>query len=399
MGLNDDELTPREHDDMRSRLLAGARTIQPVGSHRTAWISSTVAVALVAALAGGVFGVSTLLKADEPDPVSTSSPSPTSSPSVTPTTVPTAEPTAPGVASRGVMPFGGECVNVLTDAEATAAAGQAMHRSDFAWQTGELASSGGIDCLWLSTDDYLGALVDIYAYPDELVPADVRAVAKTGCEPSKDGERIICDVSGVRDGVWLLVRTTGKADAVSPAGTQAAFDAAAERIDDFAAPEIAVPTESWWTALDCDELAAQLDPSTYGFDDIRVIDYSAESPPTTPHPNQISSPAHAASSCDLSFTSGSGSENQSGTGVWVATVSGGAVTFDTAEAAEGGRPVEVDGALSARFVPGLDRYEGSWHILAVSDGVNVLMLSDGGGSEPNLTLLVGLAEELLSRLG
>ena len=160
-----------------------------------------------------------------------------------------------------------------------------------------------------------------------------------------------------------------------------------------------MPTESWWTALDCDELAAQLDPSTYGFDDIRVIDYSAESPPTTPHPNQISSPAHAASSCDLSFTSGSGSENQSGTGVWVATVSGGAVTFDTAEAAEGGRPVEVDGALSARFVPGLDRYEGSWHILAVSDGVNVLMLSDGGGSEPNLTLLVGLAEELLSRLG
>jgi hypothetical protein len=67
------------------------------------------------------------------------------------------------------------------------------------------------------------------------------------------------------------------------------------------------------------------------------------------------------------------------------------------EAAERGQRVEVVGALSAMSVPGLDRYEGSWNVLAVSDGVNVLMLSDGGSED--LDHLILLAEELLPQLG
>jgi hypothetical protein len=49
------------------------------------------------------------------------------------------------------------------------------------------------------------------------------------------------------------------------------------------------------------------------------------------------------------------------------------------------------------WVPGLDRYEGSWNVLAVSDGVNVLMLSDNG--DEDLARLTLLAEELLAQLG
>lgn len=400
MGLNEDELTPLERGALRERLLSGARTIKPVGHHRAAWISGTVAVAMVAVLAGGVFGVSTLLGADQPAPVSTDAPTPSASPSPTPTATPTTEPIGPGAAaSLGVMPFGGDCSNVLTDNEAADAAGQDMSRSDYPWQTGGLAVSGGIDCLWLSTGEYLGALVNVYAYPDGIVPADVRAVTRTGCEPTEDGERMICDASGVRDGVWLLVRTTGYAQAVSAEGTRAAFAAAAARLADFRAPETADPTELWWGALNCDDLAGDLDPRTYGFERVTVLDYSPEAPQqTTPHPNQIASPDSRASSCDLHLTSGTGPEYADGAGVGVATVPGGAVSFATVEAAEYSEPVEVTGAVSARWVPGLDRYEGSANILAVSDGVNVLMLS-GDGSVDGVELLVSIAEAVLAELG
>lgn len=48
-----DELTPREHDDMRDLLLAGTQRIRPAVSRR-AWLSAAVAIVLVAGAVGGV---------------------------------------------------------------------------------------------------------------------------------------------------------------------------------------------------------------------------------------------------------------------------------------------------------------------------------------------------------
>lgn len=90
MGLNDDQLSSAEHDDVRARLLAGAKRIKPAGAHRRAIVTTTVAVAVVAVLSVGAIGAANFLRM-EPAPVATSSPVP--SPSATPTSTPIATPT------------------------------------------------------------------------------------------------------------------------------------------------------------------------------------------------------------------------------------------------------------------------------------------------------------------
>jgi hypothetical protein len=406
MGLNDDQLTPAEHDDVRARLLAGTRRIKPAGAHRRAIVTTTVAVAVVAVLSVGAVGAANFLRmGDAAEPISTGTPTPSASPTPTPippakvTPTPSASPaTQAPTASLGVMPFGGECANTLTDIQATDAAGQAMQRSDFRWESGEQAVAGGIDCFWISSEEYVGATIHLYAYPDSEVPDDVRRVTGTGCELTEDGARIICDASGARDGVWLLVRTVGYADRVSPDGVQAAYDAAIALVAEYPLPKPADPTSEWWGALDCNALPGRIDPQRYGFDRVAKIDYAADAPPADgPHPGQIASDIGGGSSCDLHFTLGLDPNYTDYATAWVAVVPGGAVTFDSVESAEYGEPVQVDGAVSAMWVPGLDRYEGSWNVLAVSDGVNVLMLSDNGDGD--LARLTLLAEELLAQLG
>jgi len=291
MGMNDEQLTPTEHDDLRARLLSGAKRIRPVGAHRRAIVTTTLAVVLVAGLSGGALGAANLLRMDgavEPvaTPTPSATPTPTPTPIPTPPDAPLPAPPAP-TASLGLMPFGGACANALDDEEASSAAGEAMQLSDYRWQTGANAVAGGIDCIWVSTEQYLSATVSVYAYPDSEVSADVKAVSGTGCEPTADGTRIICDASGVQDGMWVLVRATGWADKVSPDGVQSAFAAVTDRLGRYPAGRRADATPAWWGALDCDALPASLDPSRYGFDRVRKLDYSADAPVSGAHPSQV----------------------------------------------------------------------------------------------------------------
>jgi hypothetical protein len=119
MGVND-ELSSGEHAELRARLLTGAQRIRPVGKHRTAWVSGTVAVALVAAIAGGV-GVSTTLSAPpvtgvvtpEPTPTRSIAPSPTNTP--TPSATPVETPPEAEAAVAPSSPFTFDCRDVAAD--------------------------------------------------------------------------------------------------------------------------------------------------------------------------------------------------------------------------------------------------------------------------------------------
>ncbi|MET0296750.1 MAG: hypothetical protein ABW024_05065, partial [Microbacterium sp.] len=68
-----DELTPREHDEIRGTLLAGAGRIKPVGAHRMQLIAASVALVLVGGVAGGAIAAGALFGSAEP----VDSPSPT----------------------------------------------------------------------------------------------------------------------------------------------------------------------------------------------------------------------------------------------------------------------------------------------------------------------------------
>ncbi|MGK3953597.1 hypothetical protein ACLKM7_14885 [Microbacterium sp. I2] len=373
-----DQLSPREHADMRDLVMAGAQRIRPVGRHRMQIVAGAAAFVLIAGIAGGAVATATLLRSNaNPAPVATPtrSESPAPSPSATPTSAPTPTTAPQPTVSTGVMPFGGDCANVLTDDEAAATTGMHMIRSDYRWQTGADAVLGGIDCVWVTDEVYLAATVHVFAYPEAVVPAGLASGLTSAChDVDFDTSRVECSVVGVVDGTWLLVRASGARESVSLAATEALHSSASVRLGDYAAPAPAERTEAWWTPPDCATIAAAVDPAVYGYERVAAttdqpIDWYAPD-----RPEGISYRTGVASLCALHFTSGAG-ESTTGEVVTVSAVPGGGVSFPTALAAEQSVPVTVEGAEDAVIAPGLDRYEGSGSVVVATDGVNVLMVT------------------------
>jgi hypothetical protein len=186
MGLNDDQLSTAEHDDMRSRLLAGAGKIKPAGAHRRAIITTTVAVVLVAGLSAGAIGAANFLRMDDAsEPVAT--PTETGVPSATPTPTETfpSEPTptpsesVEPVPREAIRPFGGDCAAALDVAVVRDALGAEPHLQsadgDFHLftSTGAAALAGGTTCSWSISEDGVGPVVGISVFPASIVTAEV----------------------------------------------------------------------------------------------------------------------------------------------------------------------------------------------------------------------------------
>lgn len=365
-----DELSLRERADMRDLVLAGTQRIRPAGAHRTQIIAGAVALILVGGITGGAVTTAALFGDRQTGPISTpteTAPTPSPTP-VTPTPTPTTPPAAePAVA------FGGDCGNTLTDDEVDALRGVGMMRSDYRWRTGANDVLGGIDCVWVSEEAYLIATVHLYAYPESVVPDAVRDAIVAGCVDSDNGPAVECSAVGIVDGTWLHVRAYGPTEQVSGSGVDALYASAAARLADHPRAVPATPTARWWTEPDCLDLVSQIDPSTYGFERVALLEPSQTGPGPV-GPESITSLVGAAFACEFHFTSGTG-DNTSGEVVRIDVVPGGAVTFSTAVEAERSQVVTVDGAEAAVIAPGLDRYEGSGDVVVATDGVNVLMVT------------------------
>jgi len=114
MGMNDRKLTRAEIADMRDQVIGGARRIRPAGAHRTAFVATSIAVVLVAALAISVLTLTTLFGNIQLAPVATPSPTNAPTPTATPTRTPSPTPTIPPpVIEEPAVPT---CENILTDA-------------------------------------------------------------------------------------------------------------------------------------------------------------------------------------------------------------------------------------------------------------------------------------------
>ena len=81
-----DELTPREHDDMRDVLIAGAQRIRPAGSTRTRWAAG-LAMVLVAGTIAAVTSTA-FYSGRQTDPAADPTPTPTLTEEVQPTPIP-----------------------------------------------------------------------------------------------------------------------------------------------------------------------------------------------------------------------------------------------------------------------------------------------------------------------
>lgn len=385
-------LSPREHAEMRDLVLAGTQRIRPQHARRVSLMTAAVAVTLVAAVTGGAVTTAALISSDRDAP-SVSSPEPTTSPESTPTPTATPTPTvvpppAPDpappvleVPSAGTTPFGGECANALTDEEVDALRGIPMVRSDYRWQTGANVVLGGIDCVWVSAEEYLSATIHLFAYPESVVPDEVREGVVPGCQPvNGEGSFVECSVAGTVDGMWLQLRAVARDDQLSAGGVDALYASAVARLSAYAPGVPATRTAKWWPTLDCAALLARIDPMSYGHERVAILDAQGYTGPSTERAEGIPTLAGATSSCDLHFTSGSG-DATSGEVVRFAVVPGGAIVFQTAVDAELSVPVQVDGAQAAVIAGGLDRYEGSGAVIVATDGVNVLLVTPDMATE------------------
>ncbi|WP_298874994.1 hypothetical protein [uncultured Microbacterium sp.] len=183
-----DELTPSERAALRARIVGGARGIKPVGVHRNAVVSGSIAAVLVIGIAGGVAVTSTLGAAQiatTPSPTATVSvidPLPSPSPSA-----PTATPSAPPEAA---VVLDGDCTELLDADEADAFVRGAVAspfvnsiRSTPPRQNDTLGLLGGLSCVWSTDQDGFSVTV----LPSAVVPAGVMDAwrADERCEPGQ----------------------------------------------------------------------------------------------------------------------------------------------------------------------------------------------------------------------
>ncbi|GAA1468522.1 hypothetical protein [Microbacterium thalassium] len=370
-----------EHPTPDASEHAAAATRPP---RRGPWIvAAAVAVTLVAGVSAVVLASgSSVPETAVSTPAGVATPTADASPSPSPTAEPPAE---------GTQPFSGSCAEVLTVSEVEAVTGLAMVRTDFPWEPGWHPVLGGIDCVWVSESVYMGAITRVYAYPEAVVPVSVMEANPAGCSTGEPEHRpeTECVAVGVVDGTWLFVSAYGadvEADAV-----EGLFALAAEKMGEYPSGVAMTPQDDWWELPDCTVLAAAIDPAVHGYERVEASDEtaSAEAPV---HPAQI--PGTSTRLCTLSFSSGEG-EGRTGTSVAVTVIPGGGVSFWTAEAVDSAPSVSVAGAEGSAWVPGLARFEGSWGRLAVTDGVNTLMLEPSPSPSPDPDALAPLAEAIL----
>lgn len=363
MGLNDDRLSDREHSEMRDTVLAGTQRIKPAGAHRAQLIAAAVALVLVGGITGGAITTAALLGsgpdtiASTPTPTVTAEPSPTPEPTPEPTVEP--EP-APAAA------FGGECGNVLTDAEASAATGKTMGPLAAAWSPGADTRIGGLSCGWTTTGgEYMGAEVRVEAYP--VGAAEAAGVASPeSCEEQEF--RAECTFAATTHSLWLRVsvsRSEFEGAAVDTeairAATQNALDLVVQRAGEYPTPRAVDVTPEWWTLDSCSAIAADLEAAGAIATGAAVYDALTE----------LDEFSNGVVPVRLGVSRWCSLEGGQHFLLWP----GAADVFDEVAALDASEPLTVPGAQAAVLAPSLDAYEGHYPLVLVSDGVNLLGVS------------------------
>lgn len=266
MDLNDGQLTPAERDDLRARLLSGAKRIKPVGAHRRAIVTTTVAVVLVAGLSAGAIGAANFLRmGDHVAPISTPTPSVSSSATPTPTPTPTPAPTPTSTTSATPrVAFDGDCARALSaaDLDGVIGTGASLYDTEMSFSTttsAEAALLGGVMCTWMGERDILEVSVFDAAVVSE-------AVAQTYAALQCSSSSVVCETGRVVKGMWIGAGVTPAVEEpwIPLTEAEAARESARlqQVIDDVAAklaPGAAVataPAPTWWGAPDCAAMQA-----------------------------------------------------------------------------------------------------------------------------------------------
>ncbi|MDN3497299.1 hypothetical protein QL996_15270 [Planococcus sp. APC 4015] len=388
-----DELTPREHDAMRERVLAGVHRIKPVGAHRMQLIAASIALVLVGGLAGGAIAAGALFGSAELPPVDSPTPmvsaTPTASPTPTPTPTPTEEPVEPAIV------LGGDCTALLSadaamdilgpDAVAAAPGGSAF--SGYSDLSASASLLGALRCGWSSPN--ADSRIEVGVYPIDSIAQSVRE----DFESPRCFLTRYCDMGRQIGEFW--VATAVRPPTSMDLGEQHRIDAEAmaTRTYEQIAPNlvgataVGVPREStWWTLPDCGVLTVAVESVTGGpLDPV----YPGDAIPEGAEWDAIVS-AGLNQWCPW---------NGTGTALlMVETFAQPGVGTPTADEVRDGTPIDIDGADSAWFIAS-QSFDNDFTIVAVS-GPNRLLVRyrDETRSDFDVSNAAGLTEAVLAQL-
>lgn len=330
------------------------------------------------------------------DPAETPAPIP----SQTATSTPTPSPSVPG---EGIVAFGGECANVLSDAQVQEILGagalpfpewMAAHDPGYrAPASGPLERAGGIDCRWMAADDAEGlpegmTEIGILAMPaDAAGDAETAALAEARCDPQYDATS--CRLGRSSGDTWLMARAGAFIGTPPEELLVAALDAAESNLAAYPAPVAAAREASWWDIRECVELGKAIDLA-----EILGPDYHNGYWEGSPqHEDFLLEAAGVGQFCQWSSDSSAIPEGEEHYIVSLSLEPGGHWRWADL-AADDRLPADVTGAQEAiRFVAeGEDRISSAttW----ATDGVNVLSVGIEGGHVD-----VRIAERVLAEMG
>lgn len=328
------------------------------------------------------------------DPVAT----PTATPSAT--TTPTPTPPAP---AAGVVAFGGDCANVLTEEQVEEILGagalpfsewMANYDPDYrAPASSPLERAGGIDCRWMAADDAEGlpegvTQIGILAMPTDAAGGEeVALLADARCDPQYDATN--CRLGRTSGATWVMARVGAYIETPPDELLVAALDAAEANLAEYPAPVAATREASWWAIRDCDELGEAIDLADFLGPDYRS-GYWEGSPQ---HENFLLEAAGVGQFCQWSSDSSAIPEGEEHYIVSLTLEPGGHWRW-TDLAADNRLPADVRGAKDAiRFSTAeTDRIASgtTW----ATDGINVLQVGVEGGHVD-----VRIAERVLAEMG
>lgn len=381
-----DEMSPREHADVRDLVMAGAQRIKPIGAHRRQVVAASAALLLVAGVSGGAITMATQFRSAEIPPVTM--PSPTATPTQAPSPPPSPSPTAsldPDAEARpAVQAFDGSCADVVDLEWLSEMYGTQMIEFPMPWQNPGTALAGGIDCLWSTQGAYMSPALNVNAYPVQNVD-----LAAASLSPTCNGDT--CDATAVAGEVWISV--SARHVGIDVEWIRAVVETIAARATEFPDPEGAERTPEWWSMPTCAAIEGTF--PTDWLDRIR----SARPADGSAHPSaRFAGTASAEARFGVTCVWEAMSSATDGT--WgqmsVTVVPGGAPFFDQIAQVDGAAPVDVPGADRAVSVRDNYQWEGYSPGVAILSGANVLIIRGDNGLPPED--LVPLAPFILTML-
>lgn len=262
--MNEQELTPHEHAELRARLISGTHRIRPIGKHRKGMLVGASALAAVAIIAIGSISAATLFGIRMPEPVSTPTPTASSSPTSIPSPSPT--PTASEPATRAaVVPFDGDCSATLDPAVIERVVGTAAYepvdRPFVLFSSGRAEIIGGLACSWATSTDGNGRVIEISIFPASVVTPEV---SEAWSELRAEGMGYYYEKQR-RVGDLMIGATVTPIDLAGIEPTEAELTAMDGRVDELIdevsrraqneRAEAPVHDGSWWALRTCADLA------------------------------------------------------------------------------------------------------------------------------------------------